>query len=80
MEFNLIIYIFSTNPAGLVNIFGIPVSIFVIEKNKEETLDKIKEMMERPFTDLSEEERSKLDKIGVNAWDLIQPVAVIAPD
>jgi hypothetical protein len=41
----------------------------------EETLDKIKEMMERPFTDLSEEERSKLDKIGVNAWDLIQSMS-----
>jgi hypothetical protein len=48
---------------------------FMFMDGGEETLDKIKEMMERPFTDLSEEERSKLDKIGVNAWDLIQSMS-----
>jgi hypothetical protein len=29
-------------------------------------------MMEKPFKNLTEEEMSILDKIGVNAWDLIQ--------
>jgi len=29
-------------------------------------------MMEKPFKDLTEDEMSLLDKIGVNAWDLIQ--------
>jgi hypothetical protein len=48
---------------------------FMFMDGGEETLDKIKEMMERPFTELSEEERSKLDKIGVNAWDLIQSMS-----
>jgi hypothetical protein len=48
---------------------------FMFMDGGEETLDKIKEMMERPFTDLSEEERSKLDKIGVNAWDLLQSMS-----
>jgi hypothetical protein len=28
--------------------------------------------MEKPFTSLTEEEMSLIDKIGVNAWDLIQ--------
>jgi hypothetical protein len=28
--------------------------------------------METPFKDLSEEHRQMLDKIGINAWDLIQ--------
>ena len=28
--------------------------------------------MEIPFKDLSEEHRQMLDKIGINAWDLIQ--------
>jgi hypothetical protein len=29
-------------------------------------------MMEKPFSELSEEEISLMDKIGINAWDLIQ--------
>jgi hypothetical protein len=35
-------------------------------------LEKIKDMMEKPFKDLSEEEMKTLDKIGINAWDLLQ--------
>jgi hypothetical protein len=48
---------------------------FMFMDGGEEALDSIKEMMDKPFTDLSEEERSKLDKIGVNAWDLIQSMS-----
>ena len=38
----------------------------------EEILGRIEEMMEKPFSELSEEEISLMDKIGINAWDLIQ--------
>jgi hypothetical protein len=41
-------------------------------ENGEQILNHIKEMMETPFKDLSEEHRQMLDKIGINAWDLIQ--------
>jgi hypothetical protein len=41
-------------------------------ENGEQILDKIGSMMEKPFKNLTEEEMSILDKIGVNAWDLIQ--------
>jgi hypothetical protein len=45
---------------------------FMFMDNGEEILEKIKDMMERPFKDLTEDEMSLLDKIGINAWDLIQ--------
>ena len=45
---------------------------FTTMENGEEVLDHIQEMMETPFTELSEEHKEMLDKIGVNAWDLIQ--------
>jgi hypothetical protein len=38
----------------------------------EKVLDKIETMMEKPFKNLSEEEMMTLDKIGVNALDLIR--------
>jgi hypothetical protein len=38
----------------------------------EKILDRIQDMMETPFKELSEEQKEMLDKIGVNAWDLIQ--------
>ena len=38
----------------------------------EKVLDHIQDMMETPFTDLTEEHKEMLDKIGINAWDLIQ--------
>jgi hypothetical protein len=38
----------------------------------EKVLNKIETMMEKPFKNLSEEEMMTLDKIGVNALDLIQ--------
>ncbi len=45
---------------------------FTTMENGEEILDHIGEMMEVPFTELSEEHKEMLDKIGVTAWDLIQ--------
>jgi hypothetical protein len=38
----------------------------------EEALVKIREMMEKPFKDLTDKEKNLLDTILVNAWDLIQ--------
>ena len=38
----------------------------------EKALDHIREMMETPFNDIPEEHKAMLDKIGINAWDLIQ--------
>jgi hypothetical protein len=41
-------------------------------ENGEKVLDKIESMMEKPFKSLTQDEMSILDKIGINAWDLIQ--------
>jgi hypothetical protein len=41
-------------------------------ENGEQILSKIGSMMEKPFKSLTEDEMNLLDKIGVNAWDLIQ--------
>lgn len=41
-------------------------------ENGEQLLDVIQKTMEKPFTDLSENDFELLDKIGVSAWDLIQ--------
>lgn len=35
-------------------------------------LMKVRELMNKPFTDLTEEEMTLLDNIGISAWDLIQ--------
>lgn len=45
---------------------------FMFMDGGEEILSKIETMMEKPFKELSEEEISLMDKIGINAWDLIQ--------
>ena len=45
---------------------------FMFMDGGEEILAKIENMMEKPFKDLTEEEISLMDKIGINAWDLIQ--------
>jgi len=45
---------------------------FTTMEGGEKVLDHIHEMMETPFKDLSEEHKEMLDKIGINAWDLIQ--------
>jgi hypothetical protein len=37
-----------------------------------EYLMKVRELMNKPFTDLTEDEMSLLDNIGVSTWDLIQ--------
>ena len=38
----------------------------------KETLTQIGRMMETPFTELSDEQKEMLDKVTINAWDLIQ--------
>lgn len=45
---------------------------FTQTESGEQVLNHIKEMMDTPFKDLTEEHRQMLDKIGINAWDLIQ--------
>ena len=45
---------------------------FMFMDGGEEALSKVKDMMEKPFKDLSESEMLLLDKIGINTWDLIQ--------
>ena len=40
--------------------------------NGEMILDRIRTIMEKPFSELQDSEKELLDKIGVNAWDLIQ--------
>ena len=40
--------------------------------NGMEYLGVIKEIMSKPFTSLTDEEKTLLDKIGVTAWDIIQ--------
>ena len=45
---------------------------FISMAGGEKVLNHIKDMMDTPFSDLTEEHRAMLDKIGINAWDLIQ--------
>ena len=45
---------------------------FIGIPNGEVALNKVKEMMEKPFKDLTDKEKNLLDTIMVNAWDLIQ--------
>jgi len=45
---------------------------FTTMEGGEKALNHIQDMMETPFTDLTEEHKEMLDKIGINAWDLIQ--------
>ena len=45
---------------------------FIAMDGGEKVLNHIKDMMDTPFSDLTEEHRAMLDKIGINAWDLIQ--------
>lgn len=45
---------------------------YKIMDNGREILTSIGKMMEKPFTELSEEEKEMLDKVTINAWDLIQ--------
>lgn len=40
--------------------------------NGERVLNKIENIMNKPFKSLSEEDKNLLDKISVNAWELIQ--------
>ena len=45
---------------------------FMFMDGGEDILNNIKEMMDTPFKNLLEEQKQMLDKIGINAWDLIQ--------
>jgi hypothetical protein len=45
---------------------------FIAMDGGEKVLNHIKDMMDTPFSELTEEHRAMLDKIGINAWDLIQ--------
>ena len=45
---------------------------FTTMEGGEKVLDHIQDMMETSFKDLTEEHKDLLDKIGINAWDLIQ--------
>jgi hypothetical protein len=45
---------------------------FMFMDGGEQALSKVKDMMEKPFKDLTESEMLLLDKIGINTWDLIQ--------
>jgi hypothetical protein len=45
---------------------------FIMMDGGEKVLGNIKEMMDTPFTELTEEQKEMLDKIGINAWDFIQ--------
>ena len=45
---------------------------FMMMDGGEKVLEQIKGVMDVPFTELTEEQRQMLDKIGINAWDLIQ--------
>jgi hypothetical protein len=45
---------------------------FMFMDGGEQALARVKELMEKPFKDLTESEMLLLDKIGINAWDLIQ--------
>ena len=45
---------------------------FMVVDGGEKALDKVREMMEKPFDDLTENEVEMMDKININAWDLIQ--------
>jgi hypothetical protein len=41
-------------------------------ENGEKLMDKLSSIMNKPFSELEENEKELLDKVAVNAWDLIQ--------
>lgn len=45
---------------------------FSSHEKGEDALEKLKTLMVKPFSELTEEEKNLLDKIQVNAWDIIQ--------
>jgi len=48
---------------------------FKVLRNGPEILDGVKSIMDKPFSELTEEQKQLLDKVGVNAWDLIQSMS-----
>lgn len=45
---------------------------FQMIEDGEDVITKLKPIMEKPFSELTEEQKSMLDKVGVNMWDFIQ--------
>ena len=45
---------------------------FQMIEGGEEVIDKLKPIMDKPFSELTEQEKSMLDKVGINMWDFIQ--------
>jgi hypothetical protein len=45
---------------------------FQMIEGGEEIISKLKPIMDKPFSELSEEEKHMLDKVGINMWDFIQ--------
>jgi len=45
---------------------------FQMIEGGDEILDRLKPIMDKPFSQLTEEEKLMLDKVGINTWDFIQ--------
>ena len=45
---------------------------FEMIEGGQEILNKLESIMDKPFADLTEEEKVTLDKVGINTWDFIQ--------
>ena len=45
---------------------------FQMIEGGEEIISKLKPIMDKPFSELSEQEKTVLDKVGINMWDFIQ--------
>ena len=45
---------------------------FQMIEGGEEIISKLKPIMDKPFSELSEQEKTMLDKVGINMWDFIQ--------
>ena len=45
---------------------------FKILEGGTEILDRLRLLMRKPFSELTEEEKTMLDKVGINMWDFIQ--------
>lgn len=45
---------------------------FQMIEGGEDVITKLKPIMDKPFSELTEEQKSMLDKVGINMWDFIQ--------
>lgn len=44
---------------------------FMATEGGEQALNRVREIMEQPFKDLNDDEKNLLDRITINAWDLV---------